>query len=109
MGGQFGHDRGQDDQPRVDIYDPASKSWSRGSDLPKPHSHAEGSTFVLGDEVFMMGGMTRDGSRRRIDNSIWSMSRDGKWRVRGTLPRRLSSPVAAIIGAKLYVAGNAAM
>jgi outer membrane protein assembly factor BamB/N-acetylneuraminic acid mutarotase len=106
IGGQFGHDRGQDDQARVDIYDPQADSWSRGPDLPKPHSHAEGSTFISGGRVFMLGGMTREGRRRRINAEIITRLSSGKWKVLGKLPRPLSSPAAAIIDGRLFVAGG---
>jgi outer membrane protein assembly factor BamB len=106
LGGQFGHDRGQNDQARVDVYDPETDTWKRGHDLPKPHSHAEGSTFVSHGQVFMMGGMTREGSKRRIDAAIWACAANGEWKVLGKLPRKLSSPAAAIIGERLFVAGG---
>ena len=106
IGGQFGHDRGQDDQARVDIYDPRAGSWSPGPRLPKPHSHAEGSTFISGGRIFTMGGMTRDGKRRWIDKQIVARSSSGTWQVLGELPRPLSSPAAAIIGDRLFVAGG---
>ena len=35
IGGQYHHDSMQLDQARVDIYDAATDSWSRGPDLPK--------------------------------------------------------------------------
>ncbi|MAG93894.1 MAG: hypothetical protein CMJ48_09115, partial [Planctomycetaceae bacterium] len=106
IGGQFGHDRGQDDQVRVDVYDPQTNSWSRGPDLPKPHSHAEGSTFISGGRVLMLGGMTRAEAKRRIDDQIVTLSSNGKWTVRGKLPKPLSSPAAAIIEGRLFVAGG---
>ncbi len=106
MGGQFGHDRGQIDQARVDVYDPSTQRWTRAADLPKGHSHAEGSTFVHGGTIYMMGGMTRVGRTRRIDDAIWSLSPGGTWEILGTLPRALSSPAAAIIGDRLFVAGG---
>jgi len=106
LGGQFGHDRGQDDQARMDIFDPKTGQWTRGEDLPKPHSHAEGSTFVYRGKVYLLGGMTRVGKRRQIDDEISVLSADGKWSIAGKLPRRLSSPVAAILDGKLYLAGG---
>lgn len=106
MGGQFGHDKGQLDQARFDIYDPETDSWSRGEDLPKPHSHAEGSTFLNGGRIFMLGGMTREGKRRKIDDQIIALSVDRKWKVLGKLPRPLSSPAACIIGNQLFLAGG---
>ncbi|MCP4170961.1 MAG: hypothetical protein GY758_09345 [Fuerstiella sp.] len=105
IGGQFGHDKGQDDQPRVDIYDPGTDSWTRGPELPGPHSHAEGSTFLSKGRIFVVGGMTRD-ERRRIDQHIVAGMPGGEWQIVGELPRPLSSPAAAIIGDRLYVAGG---
>ena len=106
MGGQFHHDSGQDDQARVDIYDPKSDKWSRGTDLPKGHSHAEGSTFVSSGRIFMLGGMIREGKKRTIDSTIWSRAENGEWKALGDLPKPLSSPAAAIIGTKLFLAGG---
>ncbi|MCP4785199.1 MAG: hypothetical protein GY878_16735 [Fuerstiella sp.] len=105
VGGQFGHDKGQNDQARVDIYDPDTDSWSSAPELPKPHSHAEGSTFVSNSRIFVVGGMTRD-ERRRIDPHITAGIPGGEWQIVGELPRPLSSPVAAVIGDKLFVAGG---
>ncbi len=105
IGGQFGHDKGQNDQARVDIYDPDTDSWSSCPELPKPHSHAEGSTFVSNGRIFVVGGMTRD-ERRRIDPQIIAGIPGGEWQIVGELPRPLSSPAAAIIGDKLFVAGG---
>ena len=105
IGGQFGHDKGQNDQPRVDIYDPGTDSWSRGPDLPGPHSHAEGSSFLSNGRIFVVGGMTRD-DRRRINSHIIVGVPGGEWQIVGDLPRPLSSPAAAIIGDRLFVAGG---
>ena len=105
LGGQFHHDSGQDDQPRVDVYDPGTDQWTRGNNLPKPHSHAEGSTFVSGKRFYILGGMTRDGGRRQIDRQAIVFS-GGDWKTIGELPMPLSSPVAAIIGSQLYLGGG---
>jgi N-acetylneuraminic acid mutarotase len=106
IGGQFGHDRGQIDQSRVDVYDPKTNSWTQGTNLPSPHSHAEGSTFISNGRIFTLGGMTREGKRRRIDNKIIAQAPGNKWAVLGELPKPLSSPAAAIIGDQLILAGG---
>ena len=107
IGGQLHHDSGQLDQARVDIYDPKTDSWSRGPSLPKGHSHAEGGTFVNGDRIFMVGGHTTpEGGTKKIDADILALAPGGEWKVVGTLPMPLSSPAAAIIGGKLFVAGG---
>ena len=107
IGGQFHHDSMQLDQPRVDIYDPGTDSWSSGPALPKGHSHAEGGTFVSGGRIYMVGGHTTpEGGTKSIDPGILALTPGGQWEVVGKLPMALSSPAAAIIGGKLYVAGG---
>ena len=69
----------KNDQPRVDIYDPVTDTWSRGPDLPAGHSHAEGSTFVHGDRIFIAGGMARRGDERWIDNKVLVLLPSGRW------------------------------
>lgn len=107
IGGQFHHDSMQLDQPRVDIYDPKSDSWREGPPLPKGHSHAEGASFVHGDRIYMIGGHTTPaGGSKAIDPDILSLAPGGSWELVGKLPKPLSSPAAAIIEDKLYVAGG---
>ncbi len=108
IGGQFHHDSMQLDQPRVDIFDPETASWSRGPDLPKGHSHAEGATFVHNNHIYMIGGHTTpSGGSKSTDSDILKLSRGGQWQVVGELPMPLSSPAAAIIQGTLFVAGGA--
>ena len=107
IGGQFHHDSMQLDQDRVDIYEPETDSWSSGPSLPKGHSHAEGGTFVHGGRIYMVGGhTTKKGGTKRIDAGILALAPGGQWELVGELPMPLSSPAAAIIGGRLYVAGG---
>jgi len=107
IGGQFHHDSEQLDQPRVDIYDSKTNSWSHGPPLPKGHSHAEGGTFVHNGNIYMVGGHTTpEGGRKSIDPDILRLVPGGEWEVVAKLPMSLSSPAAAIIGGKLYVGGG---
>ena len=107
IGGQYHHDSMQLDQPRVDIYDPETDSWSFGPSLPKGHSHSEGGTFVHGGRIYMVGGHTTPkGGRKSIDPDILALTPGGQWEVVAKLPTPLSSPAAGIIGGRLYVAGG---
>ncbi len=106
IGGQFHHDSTSGkpalDQPRVDIYDPATDSWSVGPELPVPHSHAEGSTFVHDGAIYLIGGR----SVRPSVAAIWVL-RDGAWKSLGELPQATLAPAARVIGGRLVVAGGA--
>jgi N-acetylneuraminic acid mutarotase len=106
LGGMEHHDSGQIDLPHVDIYDPGTDSWSKGPALPTGHTHAEGSTFVHGDRIYILGGMAQIGRKRWIDNRITVLSPQGKWEHAGELPGHLSAPAAAVIGDRLYLAGG---
>ena len=62
---------------------------------------------MSGGRIFMVGGHTTpDGGRKQIDADILALTPGHKWEVVAKLPRPLSSPAAAIIGGKLYVAGG---
>jgi N-acetylneuraminic acid mutarotase len=107
IGGQFHHDSCQLDQPRVDIYDPQTDSWSEGPSLPKGHSHSEGGTFVHDGKIYMVGGHTTpEGGTKQIDPDILMLAPGCDWEVIGKLPVPLSSPSSRIIGDKFYVAGG---
>ena len=91
IGGQFHHDSEQLDQARVDIYD----------------SDAEGGTFVHGGRIYMVWGhTTKPGETKQVDADVLALSSGGQWELVATLPMPLSSPAAAIIDGKLYVAGG---
>lgn len=110
IGGQFFHDKGQLDQKYVDIYDPETDSWSKAPSLPKGHSHAEGSTFVHNDNIYMLGGhTTADGESKKFDGDMLRLKPGAKeWEVVGELPMPLSSPAACIIGDTMYLGGGCA-
>ena len=55
----------------------------------------------------MVGGHTTpEGGTKSIDPDILSLAPAGEWKLVGRLPMPLSSPAAAIIRGKLYVAGG---
>ncbi|WP_295713967.1 kelch repeat-containing protein [Mucilaginibacter sp.] len=56
FGGQFKHDCVANDQVYCHVYDIATDTWSRLTDLPKPRSHAEGATFAVDGRMFLVGG-----------------------------------------------------
>ncbi len=107
IGGQLNHDSQQIDQARVDIYDPTSDTWYEGPALPDPHSHSEGATFVLSDRIWMLGGhSTPDGGTKGFSNDVLTLQEGGEWELVCRMPKPVSSPAAAIINERLYVAGG---
>ncbi|MEN0056464.1 MAG: kelch repeat-containing protein [Mucilaginibacter sp.] len=56
FGGQFQHDCGAVDQVYCHMYNPATNTWTRLADLPKPRSHAEAATFAVDGKIFLTAG-----------------------------------------------------
>lgn len=107
IGGQFNHDSQQLDQTRVDIYDPEADSWSEGPALPVAHSHSEGATFVCKNRIWMIGGhSTPEGGKKGFCRNVVTLEEGSEWEVTCHLPKPISSPAAAIIDDRLYVAGG---
>ena len=107
IGGQLNHDSQQLDQSRVDVYDPATDRWSEGPALPYGHSHSEGATFVDAGRIYIVGGhATPEGGEKGFCGDILVLADGASWEVPFELPKPLSSPAAAMIDRKLYVAGG---
>lgn len=107
IGGQFNHDLQQLDQTQVDIYDPQSDSWSRGPELPVPHSHSEHATVVHNNRIWMLGGhQTPVGGTKGFCQDVLTMKEGGEWELTGLLPKPISSPAVGIINDRIYVAGG---
>jgi N-acetylneuraminic acid mutarotase len=55
----------------------------------------------------MLGGhSTPEGGTKGFCGDVLSLQEGGEWDVRGKLPKPISSPAAAIIRERLYVAGG---
>ena len=107
IGGQLNHDSQQIDQTRVDIYDPSADRWRDGPPLPTAHSHSEGATFVHNGRIWMAGGHnTPEGGTKAMTHDVVTLSEGGDWEITCHLPKAISSPAAAIIDHRLYVAGG---
>ena len=64
-------------------------------------------TFVHDGRIHMVGGHTTpDGGTKSVDPDILVLEPGGQWDLLGELPMPLSSPAAAILGGRLYVAGG---
>lgn len=106
IGGQFGHDacpgKPAADTNLVHVFNPQNNQWNRLANLPIAQSHAEPSTFVHGNQIYLVGG-ERFGDRVYLYNPG-----SNNWQQVYTLPERLLAPVARIINGRLIVAGGGA-
>jgi N-acetylneuraminic acid mutarotase len=84
----------------VDLYDPASDSWSRLPDLPVDVNHA--SAVSAGGKLYVVGGYGGPGVRLR---NAYVFDGDS-WRGLKPLPAARAAAGAAAVGGKLYVVGG---
>ena len=89
---------------RVDIFDVAKGSWSRGPDLPSPRAgHV---AVVLGNAIHVLGGEQRDPPKTHGDHYVMDLDGQAGWRKSVALPTPRHGAVAAADDGKLVVAGG---
>jgi N-acetylneuraminic acid mutarotase len=86
----------------VEIYDPATDSWSTGQSAPAPFSTA--ATCAIGDEIYMFGGA--DANRQRIALTQVYNASTNSWSTKASLPTARSNATCARVGDQLYVIGG---
>jgi N-acetylneuraminic acid mutarotase len=97
VGGYLADGSSSDD---VDLYDPASDSWSRLPDLPVEVNHAAAAS--AGGKLYVVGGYGGPGVRLR---NAYVFDGD-RWRGLAPLPAARAAAGAAAVGGKLYVVGG---
>jgi hypothetical protein len=86
----------------VDRYDPATDTWLRVADLPKPRSHMNASTFVLDNRIMVIGGATTD-FVALSDIDSYNPDTDS-WIHVDDLPSPRATPVAGFAEGSIVVA-----
>jgi hypothetical protein len=56
LGGQSGHDCGDQDLNVAHVYNPATDSWKQLPNLSAPRSHAEGAVFAMDGKLYIVAG-----------------------------------------------------
>lgn len=87
---------------RVEIYDPATNSWSAGPSLPVAVHHAMGATFR--DEVVVAGGF-EGGGFTTASASVFAL-RDGAWTSLPDLRRPRAAGGAVVVRDRLVLVGG---
>jgi N-acetylneuraminic acid mutarotase len=102
VGGQYLGFEGSGNQVSVDVYDPGSDTWSPAADLPLPLSHVASSSLALAGQLVVVGGVTQ--SALEVASVLAYDPAANSWSELAPLPAARQSPVAGLIGTRLYVA-----
>jgi len=102
---------GNGDGPRgiVQEYDPAADQWTRKKNMPVAEDHFAVAEFR--GKLYLFGGagsLQPDGPSNIPLNNSWEYNPAAdSWKALQPLPTRRISPVAAVVGGKIYVLGGA--
>jgi N-acetylneuraminic acid mutarotase len=106
IGGQDGHDGGNQDHQKVFEYNPANNAWRRLANLPQPNSHNESSTFVVDGRLLNLGG-------EHIGSWILEYERkNNRWLIIDTLRNECGEEIkligtsAKVLDNQLIIAGG---
>ncbi len=88
--------------PAVEAYDPASDTWTTGSD--KPTSVAYISAAAIGAEVVVPGGCDAEGTPTQVVEVYDTLS--DAWRQVSSLPEPRCAYALASLGTRLYLFGG---
>ncbi|WP_412028963.1 NPCBM/NEW2 domain-containing protein [Deinococcus yunweiensis] len=106
IGGQTGHDEMLKTQSFVDVYDPATNTWTAAAPLVPARSHIANSTFVLNGRIVVAGGEPRHNATMANVDAYDPTT--NTWSALTPLPQARASSVAGPLGyGFLYTGGNA--
>ncbi|MEL6287658.1 MAG: kelch repeat-containing protein [Pseudomonadota bacterium] len=98
------------DTGRVDVFDPASGSWSRGVDAPTARNSA--ASVVIDGKIYVVGGRQflaqPNGSVANVNTGALEVfdPETGFWSKRAPMPAGAGGIAATVLDGKLYVFGG---
>ena len=100
-GGSYWEDKQKHWSDEVQVFDPASNTWTRGPAMPAPRSDA--ASAVLGDDLYCFGG----GAGNEVTADAWALH-DGKWHqvIEAKLPEPRLFAVALAYAGYIYLLGG---
>ncbi len=89
---------------RVDVYDPATNSWSRRADMPEPTTHRN--PVLVGDTVWMVGGFVGNDPGPATTH-VWKYDlRGDRWTPGPPLPEPRGGGALYEVGGRLHYIGG---
>ena len=99
---------GLDITKRVDVYDPATDSWSQLPDAPVPFTHIQ--LAAVGTTLYLLGGLAGQTYVARGDTfALDTADPAAQWRTLAPMPAGLERGSAAVVvsGPRIYLLGGA--
>jgi hypothetical protein len=100
VGGQTGNDAALIPQNAVEVYDPATDTWTSVASMPKAVNHFASAALVSGGRILTFGGQTTNGNA--IADCYAYDPVANRWATLSSLPAARFSGVAGVIDGAIY-------
>lgn len=101
IGGQHLDDEYTGNQSEVDVYDPASNTWTQAAPMPRRLGHITANVFTRNGRIVVTAGITTN--KTEIPNVIEYNPATNTWSELRPLPAGRQSPISGLIGAQMVV------
>lgn len=81
-------------------WNPATDTWTTVASLPRARSHIAGATFVMGNQIIVIGGIAASG--RHVSDVTAYNPEFNSWQALTPLPVNISSGVGGHIGNQIF-------
>ena len=96
IGGQYKGQQSTAPQNEVDIYNPATNTWTQAAPMPRPIGHVTANVFARNGRVVVVSGLTTNSVP--IANVIEYDPSTNTWNELPPLPSGRQSPVSGLVG-----------
>jgi len=96
IGGQHQGLQSTAPQNEVDVYDPATNTWTQAAPMPRPIGHITANVFVRNGHIDVVSGLTTNSVK--IANVIEYDPSTNTWSELPKLPSGRQSPVSGLVG-----------
>ncbi|WP_347158798.1 Kelch repeat-containing protein, partial [Pontibacter chitinilyticus] len=104
IGGAHHQDNATVTQKTVEVYDPATDTWTRVADMPVARDHISSSVIVIGDRILVLGGETSHNVKSNLVTAYSPAT--NTWKNLTPLPSTTSAGVAGAINGLIYYTGG---
>ena len=89
--------------PTIEMYDPATDTWTQKADMPVPRS---GSACVVDGKIYVIGGSAAGRKQRRLDSvDVYDPATD-TWTKAKSMNHARGVPAVSVVNGKVYVMGG---
>jgi len=92
--------------PKVQIFNPATKTWSQGAQIPVNRRRGSAGTVVYNNKIYIIGGSTNGHDAGMVNWFDEYNPANNQWKTLPSAPTKRDHFTAAVVGNKLVAAGG---